>query len=147
MSQAPIPPIQQIQKLKVSTPASPHSENEDVSREKALQTLVTGQQAENLLDFGDDGLADAAAAPLSGLAATTKLASTAPLSAANPLDDLVSIFGSTGMGAMGGGAGGMPMLSQGPPPLAGLGLGGGGGFQQPAKKVVQAQSDDLLGLF
>jgi len=125
----------------------PHDESEDVSREKALQTVVAGQQAENLLDFGDDS-ADGESGALSGLAATTAIpASRNPVSAANPLDDLVSIFGSTGIGGGGSTFGASPMLSQGPPPLASFGMGRGGAAPQPTKPAAPSQSDDLLGLF
>ncbi|KAL1692642.1 adaptin N terminal region-domain-containing protein [Schizophyllum commune] len=67
------------------------------SAQKALQTVAAGQQAENLLDFDDAPMADGQP---SGLAATDALSQT-PAAAnllagtsANPLDDLVSIFGS-----------------------------------------------------
>ncbi|KAG9005671.1 beta-adaptin [Tulasnella sp. JGI-2019a] len=131
-----------------------HDETDDLTREKALQTLATGQQAENLLDFGDDGAADGDAAP-SGLAATAALTSagrqnSGSLAAApNPLDDLVSIFGSSGIGGGGMMTTGFPMLSQGPPPLANLNGGGSmAAAQTPVKQTAAAtQSDDLLGLF
>ncbi|KAG8866700.1 beta-adaptin, partial [Tulasnella sp. 332] len=128
----------------------PHDANDDLSQEKALQTLVTGQQAENLLDFGDDGDGDAAPG---GLASTAALTGGTGRNAAasqayvNPLDDLVSVFGSTGIGG-GGGMSSFPMLSQGPPPLASLGGGGVMAANGPAKQATTtAQSDDLLGLF
>jgi AP-1 complex subunit beta-1 len=68
-----------------------------------LQHIVAGQQAENLLDFEDaDSSASAALNAPVGLAATADLANT-PAAASlisgtstNPLDDLVSIFGSVG---------------------------------------------------
>lgn len=110
-------------------------DDDGVSRQKALQTVVAGQQAENLLDFDDDTAVEGA--PM-GLAATTASLAATPAgtsfqTSSNPLDDLVSIFGSTGIGAT-------PMLSQGPPPLA--------SFNQPQQKPAAAsQSDDLLGLF
>ncbi|KAG8869988.1 beta-adaptin [Tulasnella sp. 332] len=116
----------------------PHDANDDLSQEKALQTLVTGQQAENLLDFGDD--ADGDAAP-GGLASTAALTggtggrnAAASQAYVNPLDDLVSVFGSTGIGA-GGGMSSFPMLSQGPPPLASLG-GGATAANGPAKQAT-----------
>lgn len=105
--------------------------------------MAAGQQAENLLDFGDDDVAGASES--GGLAATVNIATT-PVAAsfqtsANPLDDLVSIFGSTGLGG-----GQQPMLATGPPPLASLGMGNG---LTPAKPTAQSQSqsEDLLGLF
>ncbi|KAG8909789.1 beta-adaptin [Tulasnella sp. 408] len=113
--------------------------DDDTARAKALQTVVAGQQSENLLDFGDDS----ADAP-TGLAATTNtLAATATptTTLSNPLDDLVSIFGTANLG---GATGGMPMLSTGPPPLASFGA---PSLQQQPKAPLASQSDDLLGLF
>ena len=65
-----------------------------------MQTLVAGQQAENLLDFDD---APAEEGQPSGLAATTLTSTPAAANllagtSTNPLDDLVSIFGSIGVG-------------------------------------------------
>ncbi|KAG8907527.1 beta-adaptin [Tulasnella sp. 417] len=117
----------------------PTDVDDDASRQKALQTLVAGQQSENLLDFGDDS----AEAP-TGLAATTNTLSataTPTTTLSNPLDDLVSIFGTTNLG---GAAGGMPMLSTGPPPLASFGT---PSVQQQPKQPLASQSEDLLGLF
>ncbi|KAG8935844.1 beta-adaptin [Tulasnella sp. 418] len=130
---------------------------DELSREKALKTVISGQQAENLLDFDDTPSGDATP---SGLAATTASISATPAGASfktstNPLDDLVSIFGSTGMGGQ------TPMLATSPPPLAGLGM---GTFASPAQPMVgimspvqqpkpaqpqaqQSQEEDLLGLF
>ncbi|KAG2338980.1 Adaptor protein complex beta subunit [Suillus weaverae] len=117
--------------------------------QKALQTVVAGQQAENLLDFGDDSAQDGQP---SGLAATQILPST-PAAAnflsgtsANPLDDLVSIFG--GMETMGTGAGSpsaalSPTMTSMSSPFEGFG--GPAPPSQPAQNV-QPQ-EDLLGLF
>ncbi|KIJ42018.1 hypothetical protein M422DRAFT_68159 [Sphaerobolus stellatus SS14] len=125
-------------------------DDEATSKQRALQNIVNAQNAENLLDFGDD---DSQESQLSGLAATT--ISTTPAAtinalqnSANPLDDLVSIFGSSGLGA-----------STSPPPQrpAMGGLGGLSFSPQPASpatpvmspppnQAAQAQ-DDLLGLF
>lgn len=75
--------------------------------QKALQTVVAGQQAENLLDFDDTPTQEGQP---SGLAATQILPSSPAATnflsgtSANPLDDLVSIFG--GMSASGVGGGG-----------------------------------------
>lgn len=76
--------------------------DERLATQKALQTVAAGQQAENLLDFAD---ADGADAQPQGLAATSVLPTT-PAAAnllsgtsSNPLDDLVSIFGSASMSA------------------------------------------------
>ncbi|KAF7320800.1 Rho GTPase activating protein 22 [Mycena chlorophos] len=65
------------------------------STKKALQTVAAGQYVENLLDFGDDAALDGQP---TGLAATEVLAQPAAANlmagvSANPLDDLVSIFG------------------------------------------------------
>ncbi|KAJ7645537.1 adaptin N terminal region-domain-containing protein [Mycena polygramma] len=123
------------------------SEDDQFSAKKAIQTVAAGQQAENLLDFGDDLAMDGQP---TGLAATDVLTQT-PAAAnlmsgmsSNPLDDLVSIFGSASMsaptsdplGAMRGFGGGA-MLSPAAvsPPMA----------QTPAH--VQQPQEDLLGLF
>ncbi len=105
---------------------SSHSSDDDLSAQKALQHIVAGQQSENLLDFDETG--SLSEAP-SGLAATAALAST-PAAASlisgtssNPLDDLVSIFGSVSVG-----------VASPPPPSSSLGVGlgspsfGGGGI-------------------
>jgi AP-1 complex subunit beta-1 len=75
----------------------------DLSARKALQNIAAGQQAENLLDFDDDdSTANTAINAPTGLAATAELANTPAAASlisgtsANPLDDLVSIFGSVG---------------------------------------------------
>ncbi|KAG1816365.1 adaptin N terminal region-domain-containing protein [Suillus subaureus] len=118
--------------------------------QKALQTVVAGQQAENLLDFGDDSAQDGQP---SGLAATQILPST-PAAAnflsgtsANPLDDLVSIFG--GMETMETGAGSLstalsPTTTTMSSPFEGFG-GSPAPSSQPAQNA-QPQ-EDLLGLF
>ncbi|EIW76843.1 Adaptor protein complex beta subunit [Coniophora puteana RWD-64-598 SS2] len=150
--------------------------------QRALQTVAAGQQAENLLDF-DDEPAQAAngdssllsSSSSSGLAATQILPHT-PAAAnllagtsANPLDDLVSIFGGmnagagfgSGSGSGGGGAGrgsasadgimgglGSPgvlspthtgVTSPSAGTMSPTGTGAGPGAQKP--------QDDLLGLF
>ncbi|KAK0236731.1 adaptin N terminal region-domain-containing protein [Armillaria nabsnona] len=134
------------------------------STQKALQTVAAGQQAENLLDFDD--VPETNGQP-SGLAATQVLSQT-PAAASllagtssNPLDDLVSIFGS-GSNALA--SAGTPQNAFG---LGGLSLGGGdslGAFgssppmttpsapsppqQQTTPQQQQSQpQDDLLGLF
>jgi vesicle coat complex subunit len=118
--------------------------------QKALQTVVAGQQAENLLDFGDDSAQDGQP---SGLAATQILPST-PAAAnflsgtsANPLDDLVSIFG--GMETMETGAGSLstalsPTMTSLSSPFEGF----GGSPALPSQPPQNAQpQEDLLGLF
>ncbi|KAJ6493888.1 adaptin N terminal region-domain-containing protein [Mycena vulgaris] len=116
------------------------------SAQKALQTVAQGQQAENLLDFGDDMGGDAP----SGLATTEVLVQPAARKivtglSENPLDDLVSIFGGANMGmgaspmgAFGGSAfgGGAPAAQS--PPLA---------SPPPPPAHNQQPQEDLLGLF
>ncbi|KAG2746034.1 Adaptor protein complex beta subunit [Suillus brevipes Sb2] len=118
--------------------------------QKALQTVVAGQQAENLLDFGDDSTQDGQP---SGLAATQILPST-PAAAnflsgtsANPLDDLVSIFG--GMETMETGAGSLSTaLSPTTTSLSSPFEGFGGSPALPSQPRQNAQpEEDLLGLF
>lgn len=136
---------------------------------KALQTVAQGQQAENLLNFDDPTSSNDGQQP-TGLAATTVLDST-PAAAnllsgtsSNPLDDLVSIFGNTGIGS------GAPPPAPGQPQtqthlnvLGGLSF--GAQPMSPAPPVTpsvlqavspipptqpqqqQAAEDDLLGLF
>lgn len=118
--------------------------------QKALQTVVAGQQAENLLDFGDDPAQDGQP---SGLAATQILPST-PAAAnflsgtsANPLDDLVSIFGSMetetmGAGSPSGGLSQIPISVSSP-----FGFGGSPAPSQPTQNVQPQPQEDLLGLF
>lgn len=155
--------------------------DERLSAQKALQTVVAGRQAENLLyvtdqrvlllhidvncssrDF-DDAPAIEGQQP-SGLAATEVFAQT-PAAASllsgtstNPLDDLVSIFGSgggtpAGFG-LGGGGGFGSLMSPVTPSLPSAGLGVGFGTvpatvaPSPApQSPPQSQQDDLLGLF
>ncbi|EPQ55646.1 Adaptor protein complex beta subunit [Gloeophyllum trabeum ATCC 11539] len=125
-----------------------------LATQKALQTVAAGQQSENLLDFDDVPASDSQP---SGLAATTIIPQT-PAAAnllagtsANPLDDLVSIFG--------GGTTGAASAPQNP--FGGLAFGGENGFGSPVNSApptslgssvaspVQTQkpADDLLGLF
>jgi AP-1 complex subunit beta-1 len=130
-----------------------------------LQTVAAGQVAENLLDFEDTPGPSSDAAP-SGLAATTVVPAASTAAAAsllagtssNPLDDLVSIFGSVGAGAtpqpsssmgafdFGGPGSGMTSPVAGAPPsqlFAGLGSMG----SPPPQQQTQQPQDDLLGLF
>ncbi|KAJ7260892.1 clathrin binding protein [Mycena haematopus] len=125
------------------------ADDDQFSARKALQTVAAGQQAENLLDFGDDLVTDGQP---SGLAATDVLART-PAAAnlmsgmsSNPLDDLVSIFGSASMAAPTTAP--VPMMD----PL-GVGAFGGAALSPTAKSPPLAQAhaqqpqEDLLGLF
>ncbi|KAF9235918.1 armadillo-type protein [Melanogaster broomeanus] len=117
--------------------------------QKALQTVVAGQQAENLLDFDD---APTQEGQPSGLAATQILPST-PATAnflsgtsANPLDDLVSIFGgmsASGGGSADGGLGGLGFGTTSPP---------SGSVISPLDSLTSPTTapkpqEDLLGLF
>ncbi|GBE86974.1 AP-1 complex subunit beta-1 [Sparassis crispa] len=119
--------------------------------QKALQTVAAGQQAENLLDFSDVDGVDGQQP--SGLAATTVLTET-PAAAnllagtsSNPLDDLVSIFGSVA----GGPAAQLPSAN----PLGGFAFGAPASPMPPAIPSVvqtpqpqpQEAQNDLLGLF
>jgi len=137
------------------------AEDDQFSSQKALQTVVAGRQAENLLDFDDNTTLEGQP---SGLAATQVFAQT-PAAAnllagtsSNPLDDLVSIFG-------GSGGGGVPMSATthlGFGALGGTGMGVGSGFggmplspmppqtpnpALPPKTSSQQPQEDLLGLF
>jgi len=123
----------------------------DLSARKALQNIAAGQQAENLLDFDEDTESSPSAKPApTGLAATAELASTPAAASlisgtsANPLDDLVSIFGNVGFSGSGptsnpgsgmtspiGGMNGLASLNFGatsPPPQQPAAGGGLGGF-------------------
>lgn len=134
--------------------------DEDVSQRKALETLVAGQKAENLLDFDD---APAEDGQPTGLAATQLTSTPAAASliagtSSNPLDDLVSIFGGTGIGGSGGSGGptnGLDFLSspvQNAPPSNGalsdlMSPVSAAASPSPAQAKPQAQQEDLLGLF
>ena len=121
-----------------------------------MQTVAAGQQAENLLDFGDEPSTNG---QLTGLAATQVLTDTPAAvnllsgMSTNPLDDLVSIFGAPSdnrqgtTGGFGFGAGlgssSSPLPPQAVTPLtATQGASSSLAVQQPGK-----QEDDLLGLF
>lgn len=126
--------------------------------QKALQTVVAGQQSENLLNF-DDPAADEQP---SGIAATAALAAT-PAAAnllagtsSNPLDDLVSIFGNVGLASTAApapqnGVGGLGGLSFGATPLAPSPVPpqtpSALQSASPAPAQPQQAQDDLLGLF
>lgn len=129
------------------------SVEDEVSREKALQTVMAGQQAENLLDFDDDPIpsnpSENRPPTDRGLISKQQIASAAK--STNPLDELMDLFSSANMatpsqppgapvGVTGmGGLSGLDMMS---PPSASP-VGG-----QPAQKAQNAkQEDDLLGLF
>ena len=115
------------------------------SAKTALQTVAAGQVSENLLDFDDEPAAEQP----TGLAATQVLQQPAAKSilsgtSTNPLDDLVSIFGSTSLSpsvpqATATTPAGMPALD----PFHGL---GGVSLSSPAS-ASSNQQEDLLGLF
>jgi hypothetical protein len=129
---------------------------EDISREKALQTVVAGQQAENLLDFDADepttSDGDGRRASEVGMISSQAIATAAK--ASNPLDELMDLFSSASMAApaqipegpmgldTGGGMGGMGMNlmspTNGSPALVSL---------PDAGKQAGKAEDDLLGLF
>lgn len=127
--------------------------DERTSAQKALQTVVAGRQAENLLDF-DDPSSDQAPNGLGGLAATEVIPAAASdmlATSSNPLDDLVSIFGGSGPEpglSLNGrdGRGGMDGLG---------GLDFGASPPQPSTAATtltspaqpQKPQEDLLGLF
>ncbi|KAJ7749281.1 adaptin N terminal region-domain-containing protein [Mycena maculata] len=125
-------------------------DNDDVfSAQKALQTVAQGQQAENLLDFGDDLVGDAP----SGLAATEVFVQPAARNlvtglSENPLDDLVSIFGGAnmGMGASPMGAFGGSAFGSAPPPRVVQAPPVSSSALAPPTQNQQPQ-EDLLGLF
>ncbi|KAH7090848.1 clathrin binding protein [Auriculariales sp. MPI-PUGE-AT-0066] len=69
------------------------AEVQDVSTQKALQTVVEGQRSENLLDFETDDAVGADSGIGIGIGATDTLAPVQNiLTSSNPLDDLVSIL-------------------------------------------------------
>ncbi|GJE93000.1 Adaptor protein complex beta subunit [Phanerochaete sordida] len=128
--------------------------------QKALQTVVAGQQSENLLNFDDPATDEQP----SGIAATAALAAT-PAAAnllagtsSNPLDDLVSIFGNAslaptaapaaqnGFGGLGGLSFGTPLAPSPVPPQTPSVLSQSSSPAPPQAQPQQAQ-DDLLGLF
>jgi AP-1 complex subunit beta-1 len=130
--------------LLVNVPHSnlvPSASDSRSGAQKALQTVAAGQHIENLLDFDDEPAADNVP---TGLAATQILAAPAATSllagtSANPLDDLVSIFGNTSMAPTPPGAGfgaSPPMVAS---PMAPTQANGVSSLQNP--------QEDLLGLF
>lgn len=109
------------------------------SAKTALQTVAAGQASENLLDFDDEPASEEP----KGLAATQVLQQPAAKSimsgtSANPLDDLVSIFGSASLSST------MP-IGPGPPSLDAFG--GIAPQALPTAAPSLNQQEDLLGLF
>lgn len=130
-------------------PESVFRPEDDTSREKALQTVVAGQQAENLLDFdteepstnGESHLRNNAFSS-DGMISNQAIASAAK--SVNPLDELMDLFSTASMnvptGQLSGGMGFSTSSSPAPPPLV----------QQQVAHAVQtgkAGQEDLLGLF
>jgi hypothetical protein len=113
-------------------------------------------------DFDDDEVSSTLEGQPSGLAATEVLSQT-PAAAnllsgmsSNPLDDLVSIFGTNdaaggfgGMQGLGGSSGGGGGVVDPLGELGGLSISGGGQAQTQTLKTggPQPQQEDLLGLF
>lgn len=112
------------------------------SAKTALQTVAAGQASENLLDFDDEPASEEP----TGLAATQVMQQPAAKNimsgtSTNPLDDLVSIFGSASLSS------GVPIPAT--PALDASSVFGGvslpaGGAQPSASSN---QQEDLLGLF
>lgn len=130
------------------------SQDEETTRQVAIQKVAAGQQAENLLDF-DDAPAVEGVAP-SGIAAA--VANTPGvnkvLTSSNPLEDLVDIFGGGGGSSGGGGGGGGNVFGGGGgfggsapiAPAAASGLAGLGGMGSPVVTVPAAAGSGLAGL-
>lgn len=126
---------------------------DEVSREKALQAVMAGQQAENLLDFDDESstttsIGGSTDRPTNdrGLISSQQISSAAK--STNPLDELMDLFSTASMAtpsqpvgvpvtamAPGGGMGGMAGMDLMSPTSTGQ--------SQGQKKA----DDDLLGLF
>lgn len=132
-----------------------HRQEEDLSTAKALQTVSAGQQAENLLDFDSDDILPAQTNTFAGMSSMISSAPTtlpgvsnsrAP--AANPIDDLLSLFNS-----MPAAPTAPPVATPSPAPVrpAANGLAGLdspiSSAPSPPQQRQAAQSDDLLGLF
>ena len=111
------------------------------SAKTALQTVAAGQAAENLLDFDDEPALEGP----TGLAATQVLQQPAAKNilsgtSANPLDDLVSIFGNTSLSP----SAPIPSAVPATDPFGGL---GGVSLPTAAPSTTLNQQEDLLGLF
>lgn len=132
------------------------SAEEETSREKALQTVVAGQQAENLLDFDADEPSSAtesnglASLSSGGVISSQQIASAAK--STNPLDELMDLFSSASMQAPQAVPAGMPASGSGG--MAGLGdlmsppNGTPTSARSPAPVDAQPKKaeEDLLGL-
>lgn len=150
-----------IYRLIFPSPSTYSPDDDRAATQKALQTVAAGQQAENLLDFDDEpstldgGLGSQptglAATQVEALAATPAAANLLAGTSSNPLDDLVSIFGSSGIGStpspapangINGAMGGMGIMS----PVS-LGQSQVNGVVSPTVGPGQGAQEDLLGLF
>ncbi|RSH88112.1 beta-adaptin [Apiotrichum porosum] len=129
---------------------------EDTARERALQTVVAGQQAENLLDFDADEPESGASDGLAGLGSlstgSSVISSQAIASAAkstNPLDELMDLFSTASMATpaapLAPGAGLEGLANSVSPPTT-LSPSPATPTAAPAATAGGAQ-DDLLGLF
>jgi AP-1 complex subunit beta-1 len=142
------------------TPTDHASRDEETARQAAVQKVVAGQQSENLLDF-DDAPAIEGQPSLGGIGAAiaSNPAAAKVLTSSNPLDDLVSIFGSTSTPPVTSPAvGGVPGAFGGFDAFGGLGSITPAGVQTaapgvtfvPAAQATASKTnaeDDLLGLF
>jgi len=118
-------------------------DDEMSAREKAFKTVVQGQKSENLLDFDEpEGNSEAGGSSLMGglssvASGSAGLGTKAPpsiLTSSNPLDDLVSIFGSSSLA--------VPAHSPAiPSPLAPFAV------SPTTPKQQQQPQEDLLGIF
>jgi AP-1 complex subunit beta-1 len=132
-----------------------HRPEDDASREKALQAVVAGNQAENLLDFDDEPSPSHPTGNENSMVSDGMISNRAIASAAkstNPLDELMDLFSTASMSAP---------VTQPVMNTAGSGLDGFGGISSSPSPVPTApqvsnappagqgkkQDDDLLGLF
>jgi AP-1 complex subunit beta-1 len=111
------------------------------SAKTALQTVAAGQAVENLLDFDDEPAPEGP----TGLAATQVLQQPEAKNilsgtSANPLDDLVSIFGNTSLSP----SAPIPSAAPAADPFGGL---GGVSLPTAAPLTMSNKQEDLLGLF
>lgn len=122
-----------------------------MSREKALQAVVAGNQAENLLDFDTDEPSSSSTPTNNTLVSDGVISSRAIASAAkstNPLDELMDLFSTASMTApdvqpvMSSGNGLDSLMSSTPSPVPTAPQ------HPPSKSQGQAKpEEDLMGLF
>jgi len=127
----------------VETKLTSRPEDES-SREKALQTVVAGNQAENLLDFDDEpsNPADNNTLVSDGIISNKAIASAAK--STNPLDELMDLFSTASMTAPVA----QPVMNT-SDSFDGLGMGSSSPAPVPVAPQAgqKKQDDDLLGLF